>query len=228
MARSTRLDPVEVFRFDVQIISVSLSPGSLANNFKGGSITQFSRVGFSNVTTPEITNNVMKYRENTDNYSPRKIPGLQEFNDMTLSRGVISEPTQSGLVTNTKDFYRWVTKVNSANPALSLLTEVTTAERNQSPRQSENFRKDMIVILRDRDGKAARRWYILNAFPISYKGSTDLDAVAEQKAVESVTLAYEIAFELPSFVDAAKEFVADITESPIADIANDTDLDFGF
>jgi phage tail-like protein len=227
MARSSGIDTVETFRFDVRIISVSLAPGNLANNFKGGSVTQFSRVGFTDVTTPEFSNNVMEYRENTDNFYVRKIPGLGRFNDIVLSRGVLAAPSSEGLVDPRKDFYRWVTRVNSPNPALSTINEFANTSQNAILRQSENYRKDMVIILRDREGKAARRWYILNAFPVNYKGSTDLNASTEQKAIESLTITYELAFELPSIADAAKEFIANLTDSPFADIADDLDLDFG-
>lgn len=227
MARSSNIDTVETFRFDVRIISVSLAPGNLANNFKGGSVTQFSRVGFATMTTPEFQNNVVEYRENTDNYYMRKIPGLGRFNDITMSRGVLAAPTSEGLVDPRKDFYRWVTRVNAPNPALSTLNEFTNTSNNSILRQSENFRKDMVIILRDREGKAARRWYILNAFPVNYKGSTDLDANSEAKSIESLTVSYELAFELPSVADAAKELIANITDSPFADFADDLDLDFG-
>jgi len=228
MARSSNLDTVETFRFDVRIISVSLAPGNLTNNFKGGSVTQFSRVGFVSVTTPEFQSNIAQYRENTDNYYMRKIPGLGQFNDLTMTRGVLAVPPTEGLTDPRKDFYRWVTRVNAPNPALSTLNEFTNTSNNAILRQSENFRKDMIIILRDREGRAARRWYILNAFPVNYKGSTDLDANSQEKAIESMTVTYELAFELPSVADAAKELISNLTDSPFADIADDLDLDFGF
>lgn len=227
MARSGQHDPVDSFRFDVRIISVSLAPGNLLNNLKGGEISQFARVGFTDVTTPEFSNSVMEYRENTDNYVMRKIPGLMKFNELTMRRGVMPAPSESSLVSPDKDFYRWLTRVNSANPAISMVGEITGTKSPTLLRQSENFRKDMIVILRDREGKAARRWYIVNAFPTQYKGSSDLNSTDESKSIESLTLSYELAFELPSVADAAKELIANIFDSPFADIAEDLDLDFG-
>lgn len=229
MARASNKDIVERYRFEVKVINVGLSPGSFVNNFTKGTLSQLARVGFSHVDTPEFQNNVMEYRENTDNNVFRKIPGLQRFNQITMSRGVLAaNQDNAGLTDSTKDFYRWVTRVNSANPALSLISEVTGTQRNNLLEQSDNFRKDLIIILRDRTGGAARRWYILNAFPVSYKGSNNLDANIEEKAIESLTLAYELAFELPSVLDAAKEFVSQITGSPYADLADDLDFDFGF
>ena len=214
----------------MRIISVSLAPAQLLNNIqRGGQVSQFARAGFTSVTVPEFNNSVIEYRENLDNYVVRKIPGLQRYNDLVMTRGVVSDRQNKQLRNPTKDFYRWLTRVNSPNPSLSLSAELgASSSNNRLLRQSENFRKDMIIILRDREGKAARRWYILNAFVVDYKGSTDLNALEQTKAVESVTLTYELAFELPSATDVAKEFIANITDSPFADIADDLDFDLGF
>jgi len=233
MARSGNHDPVDSFRFDVRIISVSLAPGNLLNSVKkGGVISQFARVGFTSVTIPEFTTASTKYRENTDNYVMRKIPGLMHYNDITMERGVMPTPEgQSDVkkaIGSNKDFYRWLTKVNTANPAISMIGEITGTKSTTLLKQSENFRKDMIIILRDREGKAAKRWYIVNAWPSRYKGSSDLDSNSESKAIESLTLTYELAFELPSVADAAKELIANIFDSSFTDIADDLDLDFGF
>jgi phage tail-like protein len=223
MARSGNKDPVESFRFDVRIVSVSLAPAQLINAAQN-KLSQFARIGFTSVTTPEFTNSTIEYRENTDNYVFRKIPGLQRFNEITLSRGVLPD-TSTGIKASDKDFYRWANRVNSANPGVSLLNEIGLTQNNNAlVRQSENYRKDMIIILRDREGKAARRWYIINAYPSFYKGSSDLEANQQSKAIETMRLEYELAFELPSGVDAAKEFIADIFGGPFADIADDLNL----
>lgn len=231
MARSSIFDPVSKCRFDVQIIAVSLAPGALANNIARNAISQFARVGFANVDIPEMTTAVMEYRENTDNPAPRKIAGLARFNDITLSRGVLSNFHKSN---NTKDFYRWVTKVVNFNPALSIINELTGTSRNVLLTQSENYRKDLIIVARDREGKAARRWYIVNAFPKIYKGGDGLDAKSDDILIENMTLSYELAFELPSTFDAAKDFVAQILSSTYADstvgdisgVVGDLDLSF--
>ena len=224
MARSGNQDPVESFRFDVRVVSVSLAPGNAANAIGRRQAEQFGRVGFSSVTTPEFENNVIEYRENLDNYVMRKIPGFQRFSEITMSRGVLPD-TSSGLQSPNKDFYRWLTRVNSTNVGLSLAAELGgTPSNNALLRQSENFRRDMIIILRDRSGNAARRWYIVNAFPSFYKGSSDLDSMNQTKAIETLRIEYELAFELPSTVDAAKEFVADVIGGPFTDILDDISL----
>ncbi len=227
MARSGRHDPVEVFRFDVRIISISLAPAQLINAAKNGGL-QFTRAGFASATTPEVTHGVMTYRDNLDNYAPRKIPGLARFNQITLTRGVLPAPENNSVSTGNKDFYGWVSSVVSFNPAQALINEVTGTSRNSIIRQSQEFRKDMIIIQRDRTGKAAKRWYILNAFPVTYKGGSDLDANSESKSIETLTLEYEMAFELPSVADAAQEFVANLLspDQVYGDLVQDLDLGF--
>jgi phage tail-like protein len=218
--RSASQDPIETFRFDVRVISVSLAPANAINNLTNGTLSQFARVGFTSVSVPESTSTVMRYRENTDNFVMRKIPGLLDFAPIVMTRGVVADDSA-------KDFYRWATLVNSPNPSLSMINEITGSSRgNNLLRQSENFRKDMIIIARDREGNAARRWYIMNAWPTVYKGGTDLDAMTEEKVVESITIEYELAFELPSAFDAATEFVANLFDNEATDILGDLNLGF--
>jgi phage tail-like protein len=227
MARSGKHDPVDVFRFDVRIISLSLAPSQLIRTARNQGL-QFARGGFSSVTTPEVSHNTMQYRENLDNYSFRKIPGLAKFNQITLSRGVLPAPDGTALSTGNKDFYAWVSQVVSFNPAQAVIGDLTGTGRSSILRQTQDFRRDMIIIQRDREGRAAKRWYILNAWPVSYKGGTDLDANSESKSLETLTLEYEIAFELPSVAQAAQEFVANLLSSDTiyGDLLQDIDLGF--
>ncbi len=76
----------------------------------------------------------------------------------------------------------------------------------------------MIIIMRDREGKAARRWYLLDVWPTSYKGGSDLDANVAAISMESLTLTYEVAFELPNALSAATELIANIFQGPEADL----------
>lgn len=227
MSRSAQHDPVDAFRFDVRIISISLAPAQVINSIKNGGM-QFSRGGFSNVTTPEVTHGLMVYRDNLDNYAPRKIPGLASFKPIQLTRGVLPAPAKNTISTGNKDFFTWVSTVVSFNPALAIMGDISGTSRNSINKQNQDFRKDLIIIQRDREGRAAKRWYIMNAWPVSYKGGSDLDATSESKAVESLTLEYEIAFELPSVVDAAKEFVANLLspDDVFGDLVGGIDLGF--
>lgn len=240
MARSGKLDPVDVFRFDVQIVSLSLSPGNALNGMRGG-FSQFGRIGFSSVDIPEITNSVMEYRENLDAPVFKKYPGLMRFADVNLQRGVVqpfkkddsdrNDDEENKAKTSTKankDFYRWLTKVNSVNPVMLLMAELANFQNTGIQANSDNYRKDAVIILRGRDGTAAKRWYLVNVWPNAYKGSTDLNASAEEKSIERLSLTCEAVFELPSFADAAKEFIANTVDNDLVADAADIDIDLGF
>lgn len=228
MARSSVHDTVESFRFEVKIVSLSLSPNQVFQGLQNGGLSQFARAGFTTCTVPESTTTVTEYRENVDNFSVKKIPGLTRFNDITLTRGVITPPNQSLLNVDTNfsrkdeaagnDFYKWVRQVASFNPALAVAQTFSGTSRNTILKQSQDFRKDMIIIMRDRNGNVARRWFILDVWPTAYKGGSDLDANSETKSMESLTLTYEIAFELPNVVGAAQELITNIYAGQGADV----------
>lgn len=226
MARSAQHDSVESFRFEIIIVSLSLAPTQLITGLQNGGLSQFSRAGFTTCTIPESTTNVIEYRENTDNFSRRKIPGLTKFNDITLTRGVITPPSKSLVNINFSstdesqgdDFYKWVRQVASFNPALAVAQTLTGSTRNTILKQSQDFRKDMMIIMRDRNGNVARRWFLLDIWPTGYKGGSDLDAMSEAKSMESLTLTYEVAFELPSVLGAATELLANVYNFPGSDI----------
>ena len=49
-----------------------------------------TRLGFSEVTGLEISVEVIEYREGADKeYSPRKLPGVTRYSNITLKRGII-------------------------------------------------------------------------------------------------------------------------------------------
>ena len=226
MSRSSKVDPVQAYRFEVQIISLSLAPSQLITGLKNGGLSQFARAGFSSCTIPESTTTAIEYRENVDNFSFKKIPGLTRFNDITLTRGVVAPPRsnpfdlKSNLPTSkeTNDFYAWVRQVASFNPALSIAQTISGTTRNVILKQSQDFRKDMIILMRGRDGQVARRWFLLDVWPTGYKGGSDLDATSETNSMESLTLTYEVSFELPNALSAATELIANIYEGQGGDI----------
>lgn len=228
MARSAANDPVEVYRFEIVVVSLSLAPQQVFQGLQNGGLSQFGRAGFTTCTVPESTTTVTEYRENVDNFSPKKIPGLTRFNDITLTRGVITPPDKSLINIDTnfskkdagdgQDFYKWVRQVASFNPALAAVQTLTGTSRNTILKQSQEFRKDMMIIMRDRNGKVARRWFLLDVWPTGYKGGSDLDAMSETKSMESLTLTYEVAFELPSVLSAAHELIANVYEGQGSDV----------
>jgi phage tail-like protein len=194
MARSSKADPVERFRFRVTVISVDLSLESTITTIAGLSssgtffkekLAIVSRAGFSKVDLPKATIKPIVYRENVDNLRSIKVPGLAVYDDVTLSRGV----------TKSRDLYDWFRLVNEELALLNVANELVSSQ-NFIPTQSDTFRKDVIIEVLDRQGEPIKAWYLFNAWPTTYTPGNSLDASAEEKLVEELTLTYEFFLEL--------------------------------
>jgi phage tail-like protein len=200
MARSSKEDPVEKFRFRVTVIAIDPSlDGALVSvagiipnlnpnptiKSAAGLFGILSRSGFSEVMLPRVTISEINYRENLD--SPRfvKIPGLAKYDPVILKRGV----------TKNRDLYDWYRLVNNEVSLLSASQELIKNEKF-SAIQTINFRKDVIIEVLDREGTAIKGWYLFNAWPNSYKGGDDLNAASSDKLIEELSLTYEFFVEL--------------------------------
>ena len=216
MARSSKSDPVEKFRFRVTVLSIDLSVtgaiDALSNIGSGqhAGLKLISRAGFSKVSTPKATINEINYRENIDNTRFIKVPGLAKYDPVTLSRGV----------TTNRNLYDWYRLVNEEIALLATAQELSK-DAQFSIAQSDTFRKDVIIEVLDREGKPVKSWYLFNAWPISYSPGNDLDASSEEKLVEDLTLTYEFFLELEGGLEGfTKEMLkgaATIAASSLAD-----------
>lgn len=224
MARSSIDDPVEKFRFKVTVVSVSPTLSGVVESAAALAIGQFgpnediyakklaviSRAGFSEVILPRQTISEISYRENIDSYRFIKVPGLARYEPVVLKRGV----------TFNRDLYDWMRQVNDE---LALL--VTAGELSQDirkgPTQSENFRKDVVIEVLDREGKAIKGWYLFNAWPTAYKPGDDLNAQTDQKLVEELTITYEVFLELEGGIQGfARELSKNTLETVITSYKN--------
>lgn len=194
MARSSSLDPVEKFRFRVTVIAIDLSiTGAVdtiaglagPNTFAKQKLSVVARAGFSDVTLPSVKINEMTYRENLDNQRFSKVAGLAKYDPITLRRGV----------TKNRDLYNWYRLVNDEIALLSVAQELSR-DSKVTVTQSDNYRKDVIIEVLDREGNPTKAWYLFNSFPNSYKGGDDLDAKSDEKLVEELGLSYEFFLEL--------------------------------
>ena len=210
MARSASRDPLEKFRFRVTVIAVSPNLtgvvetiGSLSG--QGTVLKNFAvlgRVGFSEIDPPRATISEIPYRENIDGYRFTKTPGLVRYDPVTLKRGV----------TKSRDLHDWMRQVNDE---LALLTTANELVGNvkKGPKQSENFRKDVVIEVLDREGNPIKGWYLFNAWPTSYKPGDSLNASAEEKLVEEMQLTYEVFLELEGGLKGfAKEILKNVGE----------------
>ncbi len=194
MARSSNEDPIEKFRFKVTVVAIDTSITGAVETFSGltgdnlARARQFSilfRAGFSAITMPKANVSEIAYRENIDNQSSIKVPGLVKYDPITLSRGV----------TSNRDLYDWYRLVNEEIALLNVANELTK-EAKFAPVQSDNFRKDIIIEVLDRTGKPVKAWYLFNAWPTVYQPGNDLLANSDEKLIENLTLTYEKFIEL--------------------------------
>jgi phage tail-like protein len=210
MARSSSVDPLEKFRFRITVISVNPSLTGVVETFanlagQGTVVKQFAvlaRMGFSEISLPRTTISEIPYRENIDAYRFIKVPGLVRYEPVTLKRGV----------TKNRDLYDWLRLVNDELALLGVANELSQ-DAKKGPKQSENFRKDVVIEVLDREGNSIKGWYLFNAWPTSYKPGDDLSASVEDKLVEELTLTYELFLELEGGIKGfGKEILKNVGE----------------
>ena len=190
MARSSKNDVLEKFRFQVTILKnpSPLDPANIGNTSSIGNVVEgklSGRIGFSQVTPPKATINVIKYRENNMGFSPIKVPGLVTHEDVVLKRGM----------TLSRDLYKWYILVNNDAGTINKFQAAAVAF-SAVPFQNPSFRKDVIISSMDRGGKYTKHWILYNAFPSSYKGASDLDSATSELIIEELSLAYELVIEV--------------------------------
>jgi phage tail-like protein len=226
MARSAKYDPIEKFRFRVRVISLDISAtaaldisAAFAASASDGSARDASRffsvltrAGFSEIVLPRVSVNEMKYRENLDNARFIKVPGLATHDPVVLRRGV----------TDSRDLYNWYRVVNNDVLLLAAAKELTL-DVGTPPLQSDNFRKEVIIEVLDREGNPVKQWMLFNAWPSGYKGGDDLSAESDTKLVEELTLSYEFFLELEGGIEGLlKELAKDAAENFSGYVLNKT------
>jgi phage tail-like protein len=117
--------------------------------------------GFSEVTLPEASNEPIEYREGNDPTTVRKIQNLTTYGDLTLKRGI----------TNATYFTDWWKEVREGSP---------------------DARRTITVFIQDLapDGTDGPGYQFEEAWPRQYD-APDLNATANEVAVESLQLAHE-------------------------------------
>lgn len=120
--------------------------------------------GFSEVSGFDASVDVIEYREGTEAInSPRKMPGLTKYGNVTLKWGM----------TESLSFYEWVAGIASGEKA-------TAEDRVQ----------DIVIYLQDDAHSDSASWTLINAWPCKYT-APDFNASSSEIAFESVELAFE-------------------------------------
>jgi hypothetical protein len=64
------------------------------------------------------------------------------------------------------------------------------------PVYDPDYRMDLLIKLKNRQGDLTKAFFIFNAFPTSYKPGDDLNASQEAKLIEEIVFSYENFIEL--------------------------------
>jgi phage tail-like protein len=145
-----RKDPYKNFKFRVK--------------WDGRYVAGISKVGGLKRTTQVVT-----HREGGDPSTSRKSPGRNEFDPITLERGV----------THDTEFEKWANKV--WNFGAGLVSEVSF----------KDFRKDIILDFYNEAGQLAISYKIYRCWVSEYHPLPDLDANANAVAIQSIKLENE-------------------------------------
>lgn len=171
MARSSQVDPMEKFRFQISW-----------TNSGDSETTALVRLGFHDVQMPKRATNKISYREGIDPDINQLAPGLSTMEDIVMSRGVIIADPNG-------EFYKWVSAVH--NPTAGHVGRSALSARAANA-ASHEFRKDVTIKMLDREGNVARQWTLFQAWPSNFVPASDLNAAEDgEKAMEQLTLAYE-------------------------------------
>lgn len=169
MARSAEFDPIENFRFLVQILDDA-----------GQNI--LSKAGFSQCGLPSASVGEISYREGTYRDTMEKSAGMTSYGDVTLSRGVTTE----------QDFYNWLQEhKRSASNVRGSDGAYTAADTRPTDDAQNNYRKTIQITVLGRDSQPVKRWTLYNAHIAEYVPGDSLDATAEAKLIASLTLRHE-------------------------------------
>lgn len=133
-------------------------------------IAGFVRAGFSKVSGLKQTIEEIQYREGGENETPRKLPGQSMFEDITLERGM----------SNDSDFVDWIEQIFNLD----------NAEGQQGNGVGDEFRRKVVIYLKDKTGARVVKWTVFNAWP-KEDGTADLDASANDVLMASLVLANE-------------------------------------
>jgi phage tail-like protein len=169
MARSAQFDPIDSFRFSVEVLDAA-----------GQSV--LSRAGFASCTFPSETTGEITYREGQYRDAMEKSAGLTVYNNITLTRGM----------TNDQDFYVWVeahkkhaSNVRGSNGAF------TANDTRPTDDASNEYRRTIRITVLNRDSTPAKQYTLYNAHVASFQPGDNLDATSEAKIMSSLELRYE-------------------------------------
>ena len=125
--------------------------------------------GVSKIGSLKRTTEVVKHREGGDPSSSRKSPGKNEYEAISLERGV----------THDTEFEKWANKIWNYGSGLG--AEVSL----------KDFRKDIIIEVYNEAGQLAIAYKVYRCWVSEFTALPDLDANANAVAIQSIKLENE-------------------------------------
>jgi phage tail-like protein len=125
--------------------------------------------GVSKMSALKRTTEVVKHREGGDPSSSRKSPGKNEYEAITLERGV----------THDTEFEKWANKIFQYGAGLGM--EVSL----------KDFRKDLIIEVYNEAGQLAIAYKVYRCWVSEYQALPDFDANANAVAIQHIKLENE-------------------------------------
>jgi phage tail-like protein len=125
--------------------------------------------GVSKIGALSRSTEVVDHREGGDPSSVRKSPGQTSYEAITLERGV----------THDSEFEKWANKVWNLGAGLG--SEVSLAD----------FRKEVIIEVYNEAGQVAIAYNVHRCWPSEYQSIPDLDASANEVAIQTLKLENE-------------------------------------
>ena len=126
-----------------------------------------ARASFSEVSGMNLSTQVVEYREGSDlRNTPRKLPGLTTFSNVTFRWGQTAD----------NDFLEWVQSVAPNN--------------QQGPKGLAGNRTNITVTLIDDTGNDGTSWTLINCWPVSYT-VPDLSGLGNEVAITSLEVCCE-------------------------------------
>lgn len=130
----------------------------------------FVHAGFQEVTGLSDESEVADYRESTDPFAMRKLPGLSTYPVIALKRGL----------SQNDELLKWRQEIVIAG----------RGARDERVGSGREFRRNGIINLRDRAGVIRVTWQILHAWPSKLEWS-DLSAGSSDVLIETLELTHE-------------------------------------
>lgn len=176
MARAVASDFLHSMRF--LVTSDARNSLSRRNNADGN---QGAEAGFSMVSTPEATVEVVEYKEGTFVYT-RKQPGNATMADISMSRGVCRGDSS---------FWDWLRRVIEGSGEYRSDLQIKHFDRIAALSREYPATGTANLTSFSKDALPARTYHVKEAFPSRHKVAGDLDATASEISIMEMDVAFE-------------------------------------